>query len=528
MAARWLIVGSTAAGKSTTGAALAERLAQPFIDLDALTEQAIGCRLTDAFADLGEASVRRVETSVACLQLAFGEGVLALGGGTFAAPEVRAAARKHGWFTIYLRVQPAVAAERVTADANQRPGCDDPTSTRALLEARFAARDTDYATADLVLNCDGLRPDEVLHRLVEALPSAEGDAAVQWLEGGAEELAERLHALVPSGRLLAIVDEALRERAESTAASLRARGRVVRLLPVAGGEASKSVTELERLWNGAFDGPIDRGDTVVTIGGGVVSDLGGFVAATLMRGLPVIHVTTTVMGMVDAALGGKTGIDLPVGKNLVGAFHAPRAVVQWGGALATLPDRAFRSGLAEVVKCALLRGEAELAALESDATALVSRDGAALARAVALASQTKLEIVARDPREQGERVLLNLGHTFAHALEAATGFETYLHGEAVAIGLVAALRFSVELGVTEAALPARVAALLQSLGLPTEPPPLAPEIWRAGLSRDKKRTDDAVRFVVCRRPGRCEAKVVELDRVDAWIRRTFSGNMMNG
>ena len=139
--------------------------------------------------------------------------------------------------------------------------------------------------------------------------------------------------------------------------------------------------------------------------------------------------------------------------------------------------------------------------------------------------KTKLALVARDPTEQSDRALLNLGHTIGHALEAATGYERYLHGEAVAIGLVAALRFGSALGETEPGLAARVAALLRQLGLPTELPDLPPEIWREALSRDKKRTDDAVRFVLCRRAGHCGLKIVELDHVDAWIRRSFSGNM---
>jgi 3-dehydroquinate synthetase len=173
----------------------------------------------------------------------------------------------------------------------------------------------------------------------------------------------------------------------------------------------------------------------------------------------------------------------------------------------------------------LLSGERALAQLEADALALCRRDAAAVGRAVALAMKTKLALVARDPTEQSDRALLNLGHTIGHALEAATGYERYLHGEAVAIGLVAALRFGSALGETEPGLAARVAALLRQLGLPTELPDLPPEIWREALSRDKKRADDAVRFVLCRSAGQCALKIVELDRVDAWIRRSLSGSM---
>jgi shikimate kinase/3-dehydroquinate synthase len=481
--------------------------------------------LKEAYEQLGEEAVRAGETALVAHLLGELDGLLALGGGGFASPAVRAAAKEQGWVTLYLRLNPAAAAARVAADAVARPGCDGPEATLALLEGRFAARDAVYATADVVLDCDGLTASEVVERMAVAVGAEPAPHPVAWLEGGPSALATMLREILPAGRLLVVADRKLQGAVEATVAELAASGRVARIVWLEGGEAAKSVAALSALWTEAFAGPLDRGDTVVTVGGGVVSDLGGFAAATIMRGLPVVHVATTLMGMVDAALGGKTGIDLPEGKNLVGAFHMPTAVIQWGRSLTTLADRDFASGLAEVVKCALLTGERALAQLEADAAALCAREAAAVGRAVALATQTKMVLVARDPLERGDRALLNLGHTVGHALEAATGYERYLHGEAVAIGLVAALRFGSSLGETESGLAERVAGLLGRLGLPTELPELPSEIWREALRRDKKRTDDAVRFVLCRRAGHCGLKIVELDRVDAWIRRSLSGNM---
>lgn len=527
MAPRWLIVGSTAAGKSTSGRVLAANCALPFADADLLLERALGHTLQAAFERLGEETVRDRETELVTRLLAARDGVLALGGGAFASPAVRAAAKVHGWVSIYLRLQPAEAAARVATDAVARPGCDGAEATLALLEQRFAARDAVYATADVVVDCDGLSRPAVLEEMAAALGAERAPHPVAWLEGGPSALGAMLREFVPAGRLLVVADRRLRSEVEATAAALAAAGRVARIIWLEGGEEAKSVAALSALWTEAFAGPLDRGDTVVTVGGGVVSDVGGFAAATVMRGLPVVHVATTLMGMVDAALGGKTAIDLPAGKNLVGAFHMPSAVIQWGGSLPTLSDRDFACGLAEVVKCALISGERALAQLEADAAALRGRDPDAVGRAVALATQTKMALVALDPQERGDRALLNLGHTIGHALEAATGYGRYLHGEAVAIGLVAALGFGTALGETEPGLAERVAALLIRLGLPTEAPELAPEIWREAISRDKKRTDDAVRFVVCRRAGHCTLKIVELDRVDAWIRRSFSGNMID-
>ena len=483
--------------------------------------------LQQAYEQLGEEAVRSPEAALVTRLLAERDGVLALGGGSFASPGVRAAAKEQGWVALYLRLQPSEAAARLATDPVARPGCDGPNATLALLSRRFAARDEIYATADVVVDCDGLSPVQVVDRVAAAFGAEPAPHPVAWLEGGPSALADMMREVVPSGRLLVVADRKLQGAVEATVSELAARGRVARVVWVEGGEAAKTVSALSGIWTEAFAGPLDRGDTVVTVGGGVVSDLGGFAAATLMRGLPVVHVATTLMGMVDAALGGKTGVDLPAGKNLVGAFHMPSAVIQWGASLATLPDRDFASGLAEVVKCALLSGERALAQLEADAPALCEREAAAVGRAVALATQTKMALVARDPQERGDRALLNLGHTIGHALEAVTGYERYLHGEAVAIGLVAALRFGSALGETEPGLAARVAALLTRLGLPTELPDLPPEIWREALSRDKKRTDDAVRFVLCRRAGQCALKIVELDRVDAWIRRSLSGSMVD-
>ena len=481
--------------------------------------------LQQAYEQLGEEAVRSHEAALVTRLLAERDGVLALGGGSFASPGVRAAAKEQGWVALYLRLQPSEAAARLATDPVARPGCDGPNATLALLSRRFAARDEIYATADVVVDCDGLSPVQVVDRVAAAFGAEPAPHPIAWLEGGPSALADMMREVVPSGRLLVVADRKLQSAVEATVSELAARGRVARVVWVEGGEAAKTVSALSGIWTEAFAGPLDRGDTVVTVGGGVVSDLGGFAAATLMRGLPVVHVATTLMGMVDAALGGKTGVDLPAGKNLVGAFHVPSAVIQWGASLPTLPDRDFASGLAEVVKCALLSGERALAQLEADAPALCEREAAAVGRAVALATQTKMALVARDPQERGDRALLNLGHTIGHALEAVTGYERYLHGEAVAIGLVAALRFGSALGETEPGLAARVAALLTRLGLPTELPDLPPEIWREALSRDKKRTDDAVRFVLCRSAGQCALKIVELDRVDAWIRRSLSGSM---
>ncbi|MGM0619320.1 MAG: 3-dehydroquinate synthase, partial [Actinomycetota bacterium] len=280
---------------------------------------------------------------------------------------------------------------------------------------------------------------------------------------------------------------------------------VVRQL-VPDGERAKSVEVLGELWRSAARLPLTRRDVVVAVGGGVVGDLGGFLAATYARGIDVVQVPTTVLAQVDAAIGGKTGINLPEGKNLVGAFHQPRAVVCDVATLTTLPERIHREGFGEIAKYGLIRDTGMLALLE--ASPEVAKAGSSpllpslLRELVERSVVVKAEVVAADEREAGERAHLNLGHTFGHAVEALTGYDSVLHGEAVAIGTVVALRIGVALGTTDAEVADRGEAVLTALGLPTRPPVLDREAVWAAMGRDKKSSSGAVRFVLLEDVGR--------------------------
>lgn len=255
-----------------------------------------------------------------------------------------------------------------------------------------------------------------------------------------------------------------------------------------------------------------RDATVIALGGGVVGDLAGFAAACWMRGIDAVQVPTTLLAMVDSSVGGKTAVDLPAGKNLVGAFHPPRAVVADTTTLRTLPPRELRAGLAEVVKYGAIFDAEFLFWLESHADALLAGDDAALAEAIARSCAYKADIVARDPYEHGERALLNFGHTFGHAIEAEQGYagagsEALNHGEAVSVGMVLAARLSAALGRAPAADTQRLQALLQRLGLPTViPAGLEPEALLARMRLDKKADASGLRFVLWDRAGL--AKVV--------------------
>jgi len=291
-------------------------------------------------------------------------------------------------------------------------------------------------------------------------------------------------------------------------------------LAVPAGERSKSLTRLERVLDFLAASELDRGSCLVALGGGVVGDLGGLAASLYMRGIAVVQVPTTLLAQVDASVGGKTAVDLAAGKNLAGTFHQPAAVLADTRTLATLPETEYRSGLGEVVKSALLEGEPALAGLEGSVAAIASRDPEALAEIVERCVRLKAGIVARDPRERGERATLNLGHTFAHAIESAAGYGTVPHGAAVAVGIALALRTSRALGLlADPGLPERTAALLRALGLAHDLGSLraasgarltAEEIL-AGMRHDKKGAAGSPRLVLPRAAGKVEIGV-EVDR----------------
>lgn len=280
------------------------------------------------------------------------------------------------------------------------------------------------------------------------------------------------------------------------------------------GEAHKSFANVERALAALAELGATRDACVIALGGGVVGDLAGFSAACWMRGIDFIQMPTTLLAMVDSSVGGKTGVNLPAGKNLVGAFHQPRAVVADIDTLATLPDREYRAGLAEVIKGAAIGDEPFFAWLEAHADALAARDDDAVVEAIARKLRYKAGVVARDETEQGERALLNLGHTFGHALETAGRYTTLLHGEGVAIGMLLAARLSERLGMGNAADTASLHRLLDAIGLPTAVPMgFDPEQLLALMRLDKKNTAGTLRLILWRGVGKAEI-VAGVDEAD--------------
>jgi len=267
------------------------------------------------------------------------------------------------------------------------------------------------------------------------------------------------------------------------------------------GEEYKDWQTLNAIYDAMLAARCDRQTTVIALGGGVIGDMAGFAAATFMRGVPFIQIPTTLLAQVDSSVGGKTGINHPRGKNMIGAFHQPRLVLADMNTLATLPQRELAAGMAEVIKHGLIRDVAYFEWLEANMDRLVRRDSAALARAVERSVEIKAEVVALDERETGPRALLNFGHTFGHAIEAGMGYGKWLHGEAVAAGMMMAADLSARLGQLRASDVARVRALLERAGLPVVAPALGGDRYLELMSIDKKAESGRIRFILLERLG---------------------------
>jgi shikimate kinase/3-dehydroquinate synthase len=474
------IGGFMGTGKSTVGRRLADWLQLPFVDTDAVLEERHGPIAAQIAA--GEPAFRERERALVA-ELCDGEArVVATGGGMWADPGSRARLRA-AYRTAVLTAPLEVLRARVGAGEGR------PLWAQAgrLLADRAAA----YADADAIVDASTapeLVAGEVLARLGfrRTVPVALGDRSYRVIldPGGLDGLGEA----VAARRAIVVTDSTVAPLwADAAEASLRGAGAEVARIVFPAGEIHKDLATWQRVVDELLELRADRGTPVIALGGGVVGDLAGFAAATVMRGLPLVQVPTTLLAMVDSSVGGKTAVNHRRGKNLVGAFHQPSLVFAPMGTLSTLPDRERRSGLGEVVKTALL-GDAELLdRLEADADRLRDGDPGALAPVVARCVAIKAGIVAQDERENGLRAVLNLGHTVGHGLEAALGYEGLLHGEAVALGLVAEARWAVRSGhCADPALPDRLLRLLARLGLPSAPPAFPAGAALEAMRLDKK------------------------------------------
>ena len=522
-AERIILIGPSGSGKSAVGAALARLVGWTLLDTDALVERQAGVTIPEIFSREGEPRFRELEGEALAEALAAPRAVIATGAGIVERPEHLAAMHEAGWI-VGLSVPVRVALQRMLAAA--APG-GDPAGTRPMLAggdplARLRSLDSRrrdaYAQADVTVATDDDGPDRVAARIaadlvargllpldgaepsVTRVHSAAGDYEVVVGWGAFATLGERLRALDPAlaPRVHVIADDTVAALYRSGLdATLAATGFAAEWYTFPVGEASKSRAEWARLTDLLAERRAERGEAVIALGGGVTGDLAGFVAATYLRGLPLIQVPTSLLAQVDAAIGGKVAIDHPRGKNLIGAFYPPRLVVADPATLLTLPERQRVEGWAEVVKHGVALDGAYFDSLEDHTGELLALHPAETTEAIARSVALKAEIVSCDERESGQRMLLNYGHTIGHAIEAVAGYGTWLHGEAVAMGMAVEAHLALRLHLCEGALVARQEGLLMRFGLPTRlPQGMSAEALMQAALWDKKVRGGRVRWAL--------------------------------
>jgi len=316
-------------------------------------------------------------------------------------------------------------------------------------------------------------------------------------------LPDAIARILPAGPLALVTNAAVGRRyLPAVRDGLRERGFAPLVVSVPDGERAKTLRVAERVIGRMLAAGLDRSSAVVALGGGVVGDLAGFVAAIFLRGVPCVQVPTTLLAQVDSSVGGKTGVNHARGKNLIGAFHQPSLVYTDLSTLRTLPPRELRAGMAEVIKAAVIRDARLFARLERDIPRLLRVDVAALAPIIRRCCEIKAEVVAADEREAGLRAILNFGHTFGHAIENLTGYRRHKHGEAVAMGMVLEARVSRRIGMCGGAVVARIEQIVRRAGLPARAPAFRRDAWRRAVLADKKRRADKIAFVAVTEIGR--------------------------
>ncbi|MFO0664408.1 MAG: 3-dehydroquinate synthase [Polyangiaceae bacterium] len=521
-----ILSGPIGAGKTTLGRALTEGTAETFVDVDERIEQAAGKEVSAIFREEGEPAFRALEERVAleCVHDTH-HSVVALGGGAILSPAVRAAALARG-FLVTLDAPADVRAARIRGGPPRPLLPTSPASAERHLERLASARSEFYAecharistsdrsVADLVRE---IRRESARDLLV--VPLGSRTYRVELAPPGRESndpcrtAAHVVASLSPSSVVL-VTDAHVADRQHAYLDALTKAIRVpVSTVVLSPGEENKGVAAVSRVWDEALRGPLDRDALVLAVGGGVVSDVAGFAAATLLRGLRWVSVPTTLLAMVDASVGGKTGVDHATGKNRIGAFHQPSHVVIDLTLLETQEDRDFRAGMGELVKMALLSGPPQIDALRSAAPSLLAREPNALRQAVSTAIADKIRIVSADERDRGPRMVLNLGHTVGHALEAAGGYTRLLHGEAVGLGLLLEHRFAASRGLAGPSVPVLLSELLGQFGLPTAAEPALVAQALAHLGADKKRKGRSIALPLAMSPGNVVVREVDIDEL---------------
>jgi len=520
-----ILVGMMGAGKTTIGKALASSLDKEFVDSDHEIQERTGVKIPVIFEIEGEAGFRKRE-SEALLELTRKQNlILATGGGAILNPENRQLLKRSG-IVIYLRASVNDLYRRTRHDKN-RPLLQTQ-NLYARLNELYVQRDALYReTAHVIIDSgkQGVRflVQKLINKLisidfntimqgdqsnimqtitVDFTPSAEKRSYPIHIGHGILQHIDLIVSCLPQKRVAIVSNSTVAPLyLEKLQTALEKQG--VRTMPIIlpDGEAHKNWETLNIIFDALLKNHCERNTTILALGGGVVGDLTGFAAATYLRGVPFIQIPTTLLAQVDSSVGGKTGINHPLGKNMIGAFYQPLMVLADSATLNTLPDRELRAGLAEVIKYGLIRDPAFFNWLEQNMHRLLARDPVTLNEAIQRSCENKAEIVAADEKEKGIRALLNLGHTFGHAIENGMGYGVWLHGEAVAAGTVMAAELSRRMKLIGEADVQRIRKIFIQAGLPVVAPKMPAEKYLELMLLDKKVESGKTRFIVLNRIG---------------------------
>jgi shikimate kinase/3-dehydroquinate synthase len=530
-----IITGFSGTGKSLVAKEVALRLNWDFLDTDDEIVKQAGKPIAEIFRQDGEGRFRELEREMirkACQQR---HTVISIGGGAIVDPQNYELLAKTG-LIVCLEAKPETIYERLFREAACNPGTeirpllavDNPLERIRQLKA---TRQSYYAKADWTIHTDGLSISEVAEEVIRAsrllrryAPRNDKERGQSGIDkdiaclvetttqsypvfvgyGLLDKLGEKMKKAALSGTATIISDENVFSLYVSKAEGvLKSAGFAVNSFVVPAGEETKSIDYAIKIYDFLVEHRAERDDIIIALGGGMVGDLAGFVAATFLRGMPWIQVPTSLVAMVDASIGGKVGINHPEGKNLIGAFYQPNLVLADPQTLTTLHQRELTSGWAEVIKHGLILDEEFVQFLESNVDKLTKLEPELLTRAIARSAAIKAQVVSQDEKEkEGKRTILNYGHTIAHGLEAATQYKRFLHGEAVAIGMVGAAKLSQRLGLLPSAAVERQQALLQKFHLPTDFTGLDLTGITKAMEVDKKVKEKAIRWVLLQGIGK--------------------------
>lgn len=524
---RIFLTGLSGAGKSTVGRRVATVLHWEFVDTDDLLAERAGMPVGQALAEYGEERFRQLESETLREAASRERVVVATGGGVVISETNRALLREQG-LAVYLQVDVETAWERIqehlksAGEHAYRPLVAGPAGQERL-RGLLATRAAWYEQAPVHLSTAALTPEQAANQIVVRalaagllltpdavrvssnlrLGGTTSQAVVEW--GSLCQLPAALQARGSQKRVFIVTDSSVGALyAAAVRDLLEGAGLEPFIFTVQAGEGSKSLACFQRIIDWLVEHHAERSEPLVALGGGVVGDLSGYVAASYRRGVPLVQVPTTLLAQIDSSIGGKTGINHPRGKNLIGAFYQAELIFADPAVLLTLPERAYREGWAEIVKTGVILDAELFALLEERLAELERRDAELLAHVVARCIRLKMDVVQGDERDGGLRNILNYGHTFGHALETITDYGTWLHGEAVSIGMEVAGRIALAQGLWSADDLRRQRALLQAIGLPIECPGVDGEAILVAMQNDKKVQAGRTRWILPTRIGQAQ------------------------